>query len=144
MREIKFRAWDKEAEHMVYSDKRDYKKRDVEYDFDVTNGNVICKWEQDIEDGWGYCNPHIEDIDNIMEYTGRKDRKGREVYEGDRVKVYSRENEYASLEEIREVAYENACFVLKAKDGRSVALGDYKELEIEVVGNIYENAEIVS
>ena len=57
-REIKFRAWDIEAKKMLY--------------FDVIAGHMPSNW----------CDFYI-----LMQYTGLKDSKGTEIYEGDLLDV---------------------------------------------------------
>jgi uncharacterized phage protein (TIGR01671 family) len=60
MREIKFRAWDEEAQKMSYST--------IEH----------------FDDMLGFRFEHFETDEPIfMQYTGLKDKNGREIYEGD-------------------------------------------------------------
>src|SRR5690606_23340090 len=115
MREIKFRAWDKENKEMV----------EVEL---LGKRVLLCKngeWE------------NIEDFE-VMQFTGLCDKNNREIYEGDIAKSGKRlfvakwNNDIAS-------------FVWEPLDGESsypcFNVGTVKN--VEVVGNIFENPELL-
>lgn len=73
------------------------------------------------------------DID-LMQYTGLKDMRGKEIYEGD-ILFESFSEEYFK------VVFENGSF--RAEDDKdSLDLEDYAHI-CEVVGNIYENPELL-
>ena len=126
-REIKFRAWDKQHEisrvisiqkcGMIYFDFESYRNdQDSEY------GN------QDI------------DVKNmpIMQFTGLKDSKGADIYEGDIVKSIK----YNST---MKVIWGYCAWGLEKNEGISAPNFQQFGLEdLEVIGNIYENPELLS
>ncbi|AUS15134.1 YopX family protein [Bacillus velezensis] len=122
MREIKFRAWNKENLIMVYEDEDD----------------SSAYWD-------GICLSEIEMVNarlkynNIyiwMQYTGLKDKNGREIYEGD-----IREDRRG---DIFTVVYENdfASFVAKYNNRRRVPL-DIWGVDSEFLGTVYEKPELL-
>lgn len=130
-REIKFRAWDKEAEKMFYSD-----KVPCDYDFAINkNGNLVCAVNCCYCDTFGDEHDDWNELDNIMQYTGLKDKHGKEIYEGDIVT----DGAYNYT-----VVFYGGAWVARL-DCES---GSYHSLypasvNREVIGNIYENAELL-
>ena len=119
MREIKFRAWIKEVDEI----------REVEY---------INFWKKKISYPHKFCKEYYLNADfdeiELMEYTGLKDMDGKEIYEGDILFESFREEYF-------KVVFENGSFRAEA-DGYSLDLEDYAHI-CEVVGNIYENTELM-
>ena len=120
MREIKSRAWDKKNKEMY---------NNVCFDADYYAPRQLKSPEID--------SLHFIKYDDceLMQYTGLKDKNGKEIYEGDILKYwYDRDKtgdsrvEFTEIVEFEEMAEYN---------GWSF----HKNLNPEVIGNIYENKE---
>jgi hypothetical protein len=107
MREFKFRAWDGEEMREVFSLQ--------------SNGDGI-NYRGEIVDDW-----------KLMQFTGLRDKKTKEIYEGDIVKF----NDWSDDEEVwvkEVVVFEGGAFY-------PVSLRT--STEFIVIGNIYENPELI-
>jgi len=127
MREIKFRAWAKKDKIMV--EDIELGKFDDGYVLDA----VDCKNDTYIDDfEW-------------MQYTGLKDKKGKEIYEGDICKFNCDWDGRDWKGVVGQVMFYESRFELTDKNGDSyVGLGRiYGPFNIEIIGNIYENPELV-
>lgn len=115
MREIKLRAWDEELERMFYSTTEQF------------------------DDSLSFRFKHFEVDDPVyMQYTGLRDKKGREIYEGDIVKVAWRcDSDIGTVKYIR-----NGFLVSDMKRHAPSPLGKISET-YEIIGNIYENPELL-
>lgn len=78
------------------------------------------------------------DVFVVRQYTGTKDKNGKEIYEGDIITFGS-----TAQEDLFEVVWDedDARFVLDSYGGRGCWLIDVKDREI--IGNIFENPELL-
>lgn len=137
MREIKFRAWDKQN------------KSWIEDTFLIMNcGTRISVWP----DG-NHCQSYALFIGfdiKLSQYTGLKDKNGKEIYEGDI--LFGREEGDGETTAWTDVYYEvlydtqDAIFVCKDINYKNRSwdcmLCDICD-EYEVIGNIYESSDIL-
>ena len=82
----------------------------------------------------------------ILQYTGLKDRNGVEIYEGDVIRADEDIiNFHTQLipENSYEVRFWDGCWCLFSTDGMNIDLLNVGEAHSEVIGNIYENPELL-
>lgn len=145
MRELKFRVWIKDEE-------RYYDESDEESYTIVPNGNVTYTSEAYEEDGVFYTDTTNATNNVVVEqYTGLKDKNGKEIYEGDVVEqfvcgVKNFKGKKCGRRTVWQVRWneEECCFELHYLSGSlfgdsMMALGE----EYEVIGNIHENPELL-
>ena len=142
MREIKFRAWDKERKEMREVELMDWS------DWWVSTGST---GEREEPSKYGERNSFKnEQTDRhiLMQYTGLKDKNGKEIYEGDVVNASWYDYDEPRDDAFGEVFFNGnwMAYCIWKEDEKSISemngQGAY-HWEIEVVGNIYENPELL-
>ena len=119
MREIKFRAWGK-----------------------AYNGNVPSRWWTEHLSGW----LENRDVFAVMQYTGLKDKNGREIYEGDIVQQHKQKADpfHGRRGDVRFKAGAG-CYGSFQGDTFASVLYAYEQIvkDCKVIGNIYETPELL-
>ena len=119
MRDIKFRAWDKKKNDWFDEDGGDL--------YIELNGNINFGWNGEIMDDY-------TDRIILMQYTGRKDSEGNEIYEGD---ILQSEHYFKY-----QMVFKGDCWrceSLKHSRLKNRFIGS----NLKIIGNIYENPELL-
>ena len=124
MREIRFRAWDKSHKRMYYSELGDL----VWWPDARAKSGIPIPFAQQ---------PYGEWYSDIMQYTGLKDKNGREIYEGDFVVS---KNAYESNPK-GVVIFSEGGFDI-GEEGWSI--GSFNAEHLEIIGNIHEHSQLLS
>lgn len=134
MANLKYRAWDKKLQMMLDVSLIDFKKR-------VSVG-----------EHWKFGETNFMSFDEIelMQSTGRKDTSENEIFAGDILKVTDKHGSKESWLEVVSYSEEKAMFVtdevnknFKAPAAPLYSLFDTDLFIVEIVGNIYEQPELV-
>jgi len=119
-REIKFRAWNKHEERMISWT-------------EIENGS-----ENTLKENF----EQMEKIGFVLlQFTGLKDKQGKEIYEGDIVKIFCGEEGGSGNYEFNIIEFEGDGFKCKPsyEDLHSATINNF----VEVIGNVFENKELL-
>ena len=100
---------------------------------DFTDKSMQYLEKNEIIDAYLLRRVIFDDID-LMQYTGLKDKNGKEIYEGDIVILNDTEEENRCV-----VKYKYGSYILIDGDLREDLSNVESHKFLEVVGNIYEN-----
>lgn len=118
MREIKFRAWDKDSKEII-------SLFNIDFEHNIINKGSLWKSLYSVE---------------LMQYTWLKDKNGKEIYEGDILKW--KDSLWRLFVYPVTWCDDKSGFIL---DSENFSLWIYKKYKgFEIIGNVYENPELVT
>jgi uncharacterized phage protein (TIGR01671 family) len=132
MREIKFRAWEKNP-HTTNPDYVNRIKYDVQFCEFCDGGECFSRY---LSDAWV-----------LMQYTGLKDKNGLEIYEGDVVDISPARGLRKTKIQSQLVGFDSqsGCYCFVYTTGEPMRSFSKKDKEFwRVIGNIYENPELLA
>jgi uncharacterized phage protein (TIGR01671 family) len=128
MREIRFRAWDKTTKTMLYIEPFEY--------IHIMTGK--CRFDDGLIDDGHYLE---RDDFILMQFTGLKDKNGKDIYEGDILShfegkyqiIYNDNHACFMADGFYEARYDDPCNIFE----------EIERHQVEIIGNIYENPELL-
>ena len=116
MRELKFRAWDG--------------KKMIDDVIPASKTSIIELFEYEHQE---------TEVEAVEQYTGLKDKNGKEIYEGDIVTLDG-EWEVIKDTDCSVISFENGCF--RVGGGYENEAGRYLS-DWRVIGNVHQNADLL-
>ena len=157
-REIKFRAWDKKRKKFI-NELAQNAPHESHYGLSLTGKLVQFGISMDFQQYWEWEEKPDEVI--LMQYTGLEDKNRKEIYEGDIVEFFyatggsypnhTGEKIVASVFWGQRKCEEQECgiyhtWLIKTKDNvlNFSSLENFDKKWIKIIGNIYENPELLT
>jgi uncharacterized phage protein (TIGR01671 family) len=132
-RELKFRAWDILQSRFLYPYPNGFDILGETTCFDLIGSQIkeFTPEKTTLE--------RLNDVE-ITQFTGLKDKNGKDIYEGDVLKF--KRNSISKRSDIRVVKFNRGCFLLCRKNNYMTMQMLHSDL-MEIIGNIYENPKLV-
>lgn len=138
-REIKFRFFHRITKTFFWYDLRKGNKA-------MLGGGWLTGFSMDIPES---SDPSVDDgilLDpasiEIMQYTGLKDKNGKEIYEGDIVQNVSSDGK--RLSKFKIIWSESRCRFMKEREDYNFYDLETGQNFLEIIGNVYENPELLT
>lgn len=159
MREIKFRAWETKEKRMLHNGSFDVHLFSGGSDYGISH-NFMDESERQYRftscknNNWNKDKPEVI----LLQFTGLKDKNGKDIYEGDIIQIlytdwcspHTKEHHSMGISEYKKSISRTGICVnvgykvyLEFKNEYTGSIHEGKHGEKEVIGNIYENPELL-
>lgn len=97
-----------------------------------------------------FCYLHEKEVwqvipESVGQFTGLKNSLGKEIWEGDIIHCLKKGMQFGAVEQVE---FKRGCFILRHRDIPVSVFEEFEDFEdfidIVVVGNIYENPELLT
>ena len=137
MREIKFRVWDGKKMWMPETLTNDESQTNLTF-FNPLRGIKWGLYDSRLENRVASGEHH-----QLMQYTGYKDKNGKEICEADILQCFVDGLEILALETVE---FKNGCFILRHRETTIFeweTMFEDREHSFEIIGNIYDNPKLI-
>ena len=140
-REIKFRIFDKEKNHFLFTGlvgPHTFKNKikvegTIPLYMNIWGFYVFEDWERSI----------VPENYVFQQYIGLKDKNNKDIYEGDIIKYQYSISEHELEDEIGEVYFEDGMFIFDRKMQFCTSDSNFYKDDVEVIGNIFETPKLL-
>lgn len=147
-REIKFKVWHRNRKEMFW--------------YDLMWGNVhamgggwlgVLPIGEERDYGWRDNRIAVDPNDcDILQFTGLKDKNGKEIYEGDILRIHNAEEDDGENYKYSTIEFKNGAFKVEydfgdydmTAIGWAIDIWDNQKITCEIIGNIYETPELLN